>query len=96
MLPPGDRFRLSAGVHGRVQGGAFRYYTRQRASALGLAGTVRNRWDGSVEVIAEGPRRDLEELLAFLREGPPGALVTEVDVQWSAPTNHMERFEVRG
>jgi acylphosphatase len=96
MQPRGERYRLSAVVHGRVQGVAFRYHTRRRASALGLSGSVRNRWDGSVEVIAEGLRRDLEELLAFLREGPPEALVTEVEVQWSAPMNDMEHFEVRG
>jgi acylphosphatase len=87
--------RLSAVVRGRVQGVSFRYYTQRRATELGLTGTVRNLWDGSVEVIAEGPRRDVEELLALLRIGPQAAFVTGVDVEWAAPLGELERFEVR-
>jgi acylphosphatase len=87
--------RLSAIVRGRVQGVSFRYYTQRRAAELGLTGTARNLWDGSVEVIAEGPRRDVEDLLAFLRVGPRAAFVTGVDVEWSAPLGDLERFEVR-
>jgi acylphosphatase len=91
----GVQSRLSVVVRGRVQGVSYRYYTRQRANELGLSGSVRNLWDGSVEVIAEGPRHDLEELLSFLRAGPPAAFVTEVDVDWSVPQGHLDRFEVR-
>ena len=87
--------RLQATVHGRVQGVSFRYYTRRRATELGLTGTVRNARDGTVEVVAEGQRAVLDELLAFLRVGPPAAVVTRVDVRWVAPTNAFERFEVR-
>ena len=90
-----DQHRLQATVHGRVQGVSFRYYTRRRATELGLAGHVRNAWDGTVEVVAEGRRAGLEQLLAFLRAGPPGAVVTQVDVRWVAPTNAFDRFEVR-
>ncbi|HNS50950.1 MAG TPA: acylphosphatase [Anaerolineae bacterium] len=96
MQHPEGSVRLSAVVRGRVQGVGFRYHTRQRATELGLTGSVRNRWDGSVEVLAEGPRRQLEDLLAFLREGPPSAFVTEVEVQWSAASCDHARFEVQG
>jgi acylphosphatase len=74
---------------------SFRYYTQRRAWELGLTGYVRNVWDGSVEVVAEGGRADLEELLAFLNVGPRSAFVTQVDIQWSTATNAFERFEVR-
>jgi acylphosphatase len=87
--------RLGAVVHGRVQGVNFRYYASRRARELQLTGYVRNRWDGSVEVVAEGPRPGLEALLSFLRVGPRAALVTEVDVQWLGPTGTFDRFEVR-
>lgn len=87
--------RLQAIVHGRVQGVSFRYYTQRRARELGLTGYVRNAWDGTVEVVAEGQRADLDELLAFVRTGPRAAFVTRVDVQWPAPTGDFERFEVR-
>ena len=87
--------RLQAIVHGRVQGVSFRYYTQRRARELALTGYVRNLWDGTVEVVAEGQRSALEELLAFLRVGPRAAFVTQVDTQWPVPTNEFHRFEVR-
>jgi acylphosphatase len=89
------RARLHAVVHGRVQGVSFRYYTQRRAQELGLAGFVRNLWDRTVEVVAEGPRPVLEELLSFLKVGPRAAIVSHVDVQWLVPTNEFDRFEVR-
>ena len=87
--------RLHAIVHGRVQGVSFRYYTVQRARELGVTGYARNLWDESVEVMAEGPRAAVDELLAFLRVGPRSAFVTGVDVQWLASTDEFQRFEVR-
>jgi acylphosphatase len=87
--------RLQAVVHGRVQGVSFRYYTRRRAVELGLTGYVRNEWDGTVLVVAEGPSQAVQELLAFLRVGPRAAFVTQVDTQWPAPTGGFEQFEVR-
>lgn len=87
--------RLHAVVHGRVQGVNFRYYTQREARELGLTGYVRNLWDGSVEVVAEGQRDALERFLAFLHVGPRSALVTQVDSRWSAPNNAFDRFEVR-
>jgi acylphosphatase len=87
--------RLHAIVHGRVQGVSFRYYTQLRARELGLTGYVRNVWDGTVEVAAEGSRSALDELLAFLHKGPRAAFVTQVDVQWPAPTGGFHHFEVR-
>ena len=90
-----DTARLHAIVQGRVQGVSFRYYTRQRATELGLRGYVRNNWDGTVEVVAEGPRPALDELLLFLHRGPRAAFVTQVDVRWPTPTGEFRRFEVR-
>ncbi|RPI58389.1 MAG: acylphosphatase [Chloroflexi bacterium] len=87
--------RLHAIVHGRVQGVSFRYYTLNRARELGLAGYVRNRGDGSVEVVAEGAPSDLDQLLSFLRSGPRPAFVTEVEASWTAATGGFSRFEVR-
>ncbi len=87
--------RLHAIIHGRVQGVSFRYYTRRRAGELGLKGYVRNLWDGTVEVVAEGPRPAVDRLLAFLHKGPPAAFVTQVDVRWAAPTGEFSSFEVR-
>jgi len=87
--------RLNAVVHGRVQGVSFRYYTRQRARELGLVGYVRNQADGTVEVVDEGRREEVELLLAFLHNPQRPAFVTHVETRWPAPTGSFDRFEVR-
>ena len=87
--------QLHAIVHGRVQGVSFRYYTVERAESLGLTGWVRNLSDGTVEVVAEGTRANLEHLLAFLRRGPSGAQVKQVDVAWGAAGGQFSTFSVR-
>ena len=81
--------RLTAFVHGTVQGVGFRWWTRSRALELGLAGHATNLKGGRVQVVAEGPREDCERLLELLREQPsttkrPGTVTTVVE-QWSDP-----------
>jgi acylphosphatase len=66
-------------VLGRVQGVGFRWWTRAQAERLGVAGTVRNCPDGSVEVRAHAREDALAELHRLLRQGPPGAYVERVD-----------------
>jgi acylphosphatase len=87
--------RLHAIVTGMVQGVNFRYYTQERARSLRLTGWARNLPDGSVEVLAEGPRAALDQLLDFLHRGPPAASVTGVAEEWQAPTGEFQRFEIR-
>ena len=67
-------------VTGRVQGVWFRGWTQQQAQALGLAGWVRNRKDGAVEIIAAGPEAAVTELIALCHQGPSSARVDEVAV----------------
>jgi len=87
--------RLHARVHGQVQGVGFRYFVWRQAKALGLTGWVRNRRDGTVEVVAEGPERALKLLLAVLYEGPPAARVEDVEVTWEPATRKFLIFEIR-
>jgi acylphosphatase len=68
-------------VHGRVQGVGFRWWTRSQARRLGVAGSVRNCPDGSVEVRARAREEALAELHHLLHQGPPGARVERVVVQ---------------
>jgi DNA ligase D-like protein (predicted 3'-phosphoesterase) len=86
---------IRAVVTGTVQGVGFRDQTRSRARELGVLGWVRNADDGTVAVHAEGTASSLEALIAFLRSGPPGALVGDVDVADVAVEGH-EQFAVRG
>lgn len=92
---PEARARLHATVHGYVQGVNFRTYTAHAAQRLGLVGWVANRWDGTVETVAEGGQGALNEFLAFLRRGSPSAVVEKVNIAWETPTGEFERFKVR-
>jgi acylphosphatase len=87
--------RLAGTVTGLVQGVSFRWFVQRRAADLGLTGYVRNNSDGSVSFVAEGPRRDLDQLLDAVRTGPAEATVENVDSQWDLPTGEFHRFEIR-
>lgn len=88
----GGRVRLTAWVHGRVQGVGFRWWTRARALELGLVGRASNRPDGRVEVVAEGARAQCERLLELLRgPGTPGR-VTLVTERFDAARGDLQGF----
>lgn len=82
-----DGIGVRAIVRGAVQGVGYRYFALRQASALGLAGWVRNLADGSVEVAAEGPAAAVEAFLDLLRQGPPGARVTGLE-ETRGPAGH--------
>jgi len=83
-------------IRGRVQGVWFRGAMRDEAERLGVAGWVRNRPDGAVEAEVEGERAALDALIAWAHEGPQGARVTDVAVEWTAPRGERGGFAVRG
>ena len=86
--------RLHCVVRGDVQGVGFRYFLIRRAQALRLSGWVQNRDDGTVEFVAEGSRRDLEQLERAAREGPRMARVSAVEVSWSRAAGGLDRFDI--
>lgn len=86
---------IHATVEGYVHGVGFRYFVQETATGLGLTGWVRNRTDGTVEVLAEGERIHLEKLLAALRRGPRAAFVSGVDFEWLPATGAYTQFIVR-
>jgi len=90
-----NRVRIHATVYGFVQGVNFRYYTLRQAQSLNLDGYVRNRLDGSVEVVAEGDPSAISQLLEWLHAGPPSATIDRVDYEFQEPTSEFRRFEVR-
>ncbi|WP_255990290.1 acylphosphatase [Chitinolyticbacter albus] len=78
-------------IYGRVQGVGFRFSTCLEAEHLGVAGWVRNRRDGSVELYAEGNEHQVESLVSWARHGPPGALVEKVE-RSTAPQEQLSGF----
>jgi acylphosphatase len=93
-----EAVRLHARVYGRVQGVNFRYHTQKKANALGVGGWVANRSDGTVEVVAEGEKAELQKLVSFLHRGSPSARVERVNVDWDEATldeTARNRFRVR-
>lgn len=67
-------------IHGVVQGVGFRYALEREARRLGLSGWVRNRRDGTVEAVIEGPVAAVEAMAAWAHRGPPSARVARVEV----------------
>jgi acylphosphatase len=90
-----DLVSVQAIVYGYVQGVLFRDFVSRRATELGLTGYVRNLPEGSVEVNAEGRRKQLEKLISYLKMGPPAAEVEKVVVNWSEYTGNYSRFAIR-
>lgn len=86
--------RVQARVRGVVQGVGYRANTAARARQLGLQGWVRNCEDGSVELIAEGPRDRLDALIEWCRVGPQLARVESVDHEWSLARDEFTQFEI--
>ncbi|MBK8165526.1 MAG: acylphosphatase [bacterium] len=88
--------RLELRVVGRVQGVGYRWQAREEALRLGLTGWVRNRVDGSVHLLAEGPKPALLALLAWTRQGPVRARVEAVEAVWSAAEGTWDDFTITG
>ena len=81
-------------VSGRVQGVAFRWYAQEKAAELEISGWVRNLADGRVEMWVEAEGERVAAMVSWLRQGPPTAHVTGVDVRERDPEG-FEAFEIR-
>ncbi|GFE62339.1 acylphosphatase [Geobacter sp. AOG2] len=87
--------RVSVTVFGRVQGVAFRHYTRLRAMELGVNGWVKNLSDGSVAGVFEGDENAVNSLVGWCRQGPPAAEVERLDLHREISTGEFEAFSIR-
>jgi acylphosphatase len=92
--PPEGTVRMTAFVHGYVQGVGFRWFTRSRAMELGLVGSATNLADGRVEVVVEGQRQACDDLLAWLRGGHTPGSVDQVVEHFAAARGTFKRFDV--
>jgi acylphosphatase len=81
-------------IHGRVQGVSYRYYAREQARKLGLAGWIRNCRDGSVEAVIEGAEDAVQRFIAWAHQGPSLAYVERIDVQREDADGVMTNFRI--
>lgn len=88
--------RLELRITGRVQGVGFRWHSCEEALRLDLTGWVRNRADGSVQLVAEGDHGSLTALADWAARGPLGARVEACDAVWSAAAGKLAGFRIVG
>ncbi len=86
--------RIHLLVRGRVQGVYFRATAQREARQHGLSGWVKNRGDGSVEIVAEGEEDDVKDFLSWAQKGPSTARVDDVDVRWRSYTGEYTDFRI--
>ncbi|MEO0122811.1 MAG: acylphosphatase [candidate division WOR-3 bacterium] len=87
--------RVHLYISGRVQGVFFRVHTQELAQRLGITGWVKNLDDGRVEIIAEGKETDLQKLIDWCWQGPPGARVDDVEIVYEEPTSEFRSFDIK-
>ena len=81
-------------VRGRVQGVYYRASAQREARRLGLTGFVRNRSDGTVEIVAEGEEDQVKDLLSWSQKGPSTARVDKVEIRWRSHTGEFSDFRI--
>ncbi len=81
-------------VHGRVTGVYFRAAAQREAKRLGITGWVRNRNDGTVEILAEGEEDAVKELIGWTHHGPSAARVEDIDVRYRSYTGEHSDFRI--
>jgi acylphosphatase len=89
-----DEVRMDARIDGQVQGVGFRWWTRAQAGHLGLSGVATNLDDGSVRIVAEGPRGVCTQLLDLVRGDQAPGTVRTVRADWSDASGEFSGFAV--
>ena len=82
-------------ISGRVQGVAFRYYTRDIAQSLDISGWIKNCWNGKVEIVMEGEEKRLKELIDWCYRGPRRAIVEKIDIVWEEYRGEFGAFNIK-
>jgi len=86
--------RFRAKIFGIVQGVGFRWFVMREAEKFNIAGYVRNMYDGTVEVDAQGEAEEIEKFIIALRKGPPMGAVARMEMEWLVPAEDNTAFRV--
>lgn len=82
-------------VSGRVQGVGFRYYTVRVADCYGITGWVRNNYDGTVEILAQGPENMMKDFILKIKNGPITSEVTSINIDKRSIVRKYTSFEIK-
>ncbi|MBF0274980.1 MAG: acylphosphatase [Nitrospinae bacterium] len=82
-------------VEGRVQGVCYRMYTEQKAKELGLKGSVKNLFNGFVEIFAQGDEEKVNDLIEWCWDGSPASHVTDIKIQWLQENEELPPFSTK-
>ena len=82
-------------IKGRVQGVAFRYHARNLAYQLGVYGWIRNLFNGDVELLVEGSKKIVEEMVEWCKEGPRQAVVEDIRIEWLPYSGKYNKFQIK-
>lgn len=90
-----EKVRLHAFVSGKVQAVRFRVFILRTSANFQITGWVRNRFNRSVELIAEGERAELEKFLELIKIGPSHSNVEKIEKEWQTATGEFKKFRIR-
>lgn len=88
------KIRAHIFVSGRVHGVCFRADTQQIAREIGLTGWVKNLLNGKVEIVVEGEKEKVKQMVDWVKHGPPAAKVNNIDIQWQEYIGEFKNFYV--
>ena len=95
MTNQDESARIHVWVHGRVQGVGFRAFVQQNAIQIGVTGWVRNVGYGTVEAVAEGSKKQVDDFLRMVKRGPLASRVEDSREEWKKATGEFKYFRVK-
>jgi len=81
-------------ISGRVQGVCFRMETQRTAKRIGVLGWVKNRFDGTVEAVFEGDKKQVDQIIEWCRKGPSLSVVSNLEITWEPFTGEFKNFDI--
>ena len=81
-------------ISGRVQGVCFRMETQRAAKRIGVSGWVKNRFDGTVEAVFEGDKKQVDQIIEWCRKGPSLSVVSNLEIAWESFTGEFKNFDI--
>ena len=89
-----NKVRAHVIISGRVQGVCFRMETQRAAKRIGVSGWVKNRFDGTVEAVFEGDKKQVDQIIKWSRKGPSLSVVSNLEIDWESFSGEFRDFDI--